>query len=89
MFATSGLWTSVKGEDRFLKSTDARAYRAIVLLHSYSPPPRVSRGGGAVRICIAQLLEKVGNRGKKVAEFSGKDGARGEKIGVGLIFSGR
>ena len=65
---------SVKGEDRFLKLTDARAYRVIVLLHSCSSPPRVSRGGGAVRICIAQLLEKVGNRGKKVAVFSGKDG---------------
>ena len=67
----------MKGEDRFLKSTDARAYRAIVLLHSYSPPPRVSRGGGAVRICIAQLLEKVGTKVPKAAVFSKQEGGEG------------
>ena len=67
---------SVKGEERFLKSTDARTYRAIV------PAIPIHRllvfHGEAVlfRSGNYKALSKVGNRGKKVAEFSGKD--RGE-----------
>ena len=66
---------SVKGEERFLKSTDARAYRAMV---PAIPIHRllVFHGEAVLFVLAAQLLEKVGNRGKKVAVFSGKD--RGE-----------
>ena len=60
---------SVKGEERFLKSTDARAYRAIV--------PAIPIHRLLVFHGEAVLLEKVGNRGKKVAVFSGKDGDEG------------
>ena len=79
----------MKGEDRFLKLTDARAYRVIVLLHSCSSPPRVSRGGGAVRICIAQREESSGVFGKRWGREEKKLGQFdffGEDYLVGLVF---
>ena len=86
----------MKGEDRFLKSTDARAYRAIVLLHSYSPPPRETRGGGAVRICSVAARESAEQREESSGVFGKRWGRGLKKIGqfdffgedylVGLVF---
>lgn len=79
----------MKGEERFLKSTDARAYRAIVLLHSSSPPPRVSRGGGAARESGEQREESSGVFGKRWGRGLKKSGQFdffGEDYLVGLVF---